>query len=221
MQVQDIALSNAPYFNYMLASEESEAGEGWDYDTWVDDLYAKKTTPEILKACVDGFIKDNGGTSSSNNDQTLSYLNLSYAEEYKTAWENMAVQLKSKVKTSNSDDFNSLIETAKTYAYDGSSNYYYGLIDAKDFVNKLASNSTFNPGSSYTSAVLTAHSHLVEYESHGKGARNSYGLCMYWGQDSSAKSYYSSTYTTLTNWLYLVNQFGYDVQSGGGGGWWW
>ena len=210
MQVQDIAIGNAPYFNYMIASEESEAGEGWDYDTWVDDLYAKKSTPEILKACVDGFILDNGGTSSSSNDQTLSYLDLSYADEYKAAWEDMAVALKSKVNSSNKSSFKTLVRSAKRYAVDSyGSDKYYGLVDAKDFVNKLAANSTFKPDTSYTNAVLTAHSNFVKYSSKGRGAGNSYGLCMYWGQDSDAKSYYSSTYTTLTNWLYLVNNFGY------------
>ena len=210
MQVQDIAIGNAPYFNYMIASEESEAGEGWDYDTWIDDLYAKKTTPEILKACVDGFILDNGGTSSSSNDQTLSYLDLSKAEEYKAAWEDMALALKSKITSSNKSSFKTLVKSAKRYAVDGySSDLYYGLVDAKDFVNKLAANSTFKPDASYTNAVLTAHSNFVKYSSKGRGAGNSYGLCMYWGLDSDAKSYYSSTYTTLSNWLYLVNNFGY------------
>ena len=60
MQVQDIAELNSQYFNYMVGSEESEAGEGWDYDTWVDDVYSGKDTKTVLKAMVDGFIADNG-----------------------------------------------------------------------------------------------------------------------------------------------------------------
>ncbi len=219
MQLQDIAITNSPYFNYMIASEESEAGEGWDYDTWVDDLYAHKDTETILTTICDGFIADNGG-SSSRNDQTLSYLDLAYASEYKTAWESMAGALKNKVSSSNSDSFNSLVETCKTYTEDGSSNYYYGMIDAKDFLNKLTDDKTFAPATTYTDAVNTAFSHLVKYSKKGGGAGNSNGLCMYWGQNSQAKSYYSSTYTELTNWLYLVNNYGYDVQGGGSGGWW-
>ena len=213
MQVQDIANMNAPYFNYMIASEESEAGEGWDYDNWIDDLYAKKSTTSILKAIVDSFISDNGGTSSSSNDQTLSYLNLSYAEEYRTAWEDMAGQLKNKVNSDNKDDFNDLVESAKHYA-----DYYYtsyGLFDAKDFVKKLASNSTFNPGSSYTNAVLNAHSNFVAYSSAGKGAGNSFGLCMFWKISSSSSSY-SSSYG-FSNWAYLNSNYG----GSSGGGWWW
>lgn len=208
MQLQDIAEMNSQYFNYMIASEESESGYGWDYDTWVDDLYAKKDTPTILKACVDGFIADNGGVSSTRNDQTLSYLDLSYASAYKTAWENMATQLKSKLTSSNKSSFNSLVKSTQSYA---DSDYeYFGLFDAKDFINKLSSNSTFNPGSSYTSAVLTAHNNLVAYSSCGKGAGNSYGLCMYWSVTSNTSMYnsYTSSTTNFSVWRSLVSSFG-------------
>ena len=209
MQVQDIASINSDYFNYMIASEESEAGEGWDYDTWVDDSYAHKTTPVILKAIVDGFIADNGGTSSYNNDQTLSYLDLSYMSAYITAWDNMAAQLATKLTSSNKESFNNLVLSAKSYA---DSDYdYYGIFDAKDFVNKLANNSTFKPSSTYTDAVLTAHSNLVAYSLCGKGAGNSYGLCMFWACASSCSksTYYKASMTKFTAWRSLVVTFGY------------
>ena len=209
MQVQDIAEMNSSYFNYMVASEESEAGYGWDYDTWVDDLYAKKSTPDILTAIVDGFIADNGGVNSSSNDQTLSYLDLSYASAYKTAWENMASQLSTKINSGNKSSFNSLVTSCKYYA---DTDYtYFGLFDAKDFINKLSSNSTFNPGSAYTSAVLTAHGNLVKHSSCGKGAGNSYGLAMFWACSSNCykSSYYTSQTTNFTNWRSIVTNFGY------------
>ncbi len=209
MQVQDIAEFNSSYFNYMVASEESEAGYGWDYDTWVDDLYSLKGTTTILKAIVDGFITDNGGTSSSSNDQTLSYLDLSYMDEYKKAWENMASALSNILTSSNKSSFNTLVKGTKYYA--GSSSYqYYGIFDAKDFVNKLAANSTFNPGSTYTNAVLTAFANLVAYSSCGKGAGNSYGLCMFWAVSSNCVkgTYYTSAQTNFSTWRSLVSTYG-------------
>ena len=208
MNVQDVAEFNSHYFNYMIASEESESGYGWDYDTWVDDLYAKKSTTTILKAIVDGFIADNGGVSSSSNDQTLSYLNLSKMAAYKTAWENMAAQLKNKLTSSNKSSFISLVKNCKHY---GDSYYtYYGIFDAKDFLNKLSSNSTFNPGSTYTSAALTAFNNLVEYSSCGKGAGNSNGMCMFYSVASTCykSTYYSSTETNFSTWRSLVSTYG-------------
>ena len=208
MQLQDIAEMNSPYFNYMIASEESEAGEGWDYDTWVDDLFAKKETPTILKAICDGFIADNGGTSSSYNDQTLSYLNLSYADEYLTAWEGMATQLKNKITSSNKSSFKSLVSSCKHYA---DSDYtYFGLFDAKDFVNKLQNNSTFKVDATYADAVKSAHTNLVAYSTKGAGAGNSNGLCMYWPISSTTASYntYTSTTTHFATWRSLASSYG-------------
>ena len=216
MAVQDIAVTNAQYFNYMVASEESEAGYGWDYDTWVDDLYSKKSTTTILKAIVDGFIADNGGASSSSGDQTLSYMNLSYAEAYKTAWENLASQLNSKVTSSNKSSFNSaIVSNIKHY---GDTDYdYFCTFDAWDFVDKLANNSAFSSfkvDSTYTDAVKTAHANLVAYNLAQKGAGVSKGLCMYWpnsSQYSDVSTYYTTSETTLTTWRSFCVNKGYHA----------
>ena len=216
MAVQDIAETNSAYFNYMIASEESEAGYGWDYDTWVDDLYAKKTTNNILKAIVDGFIADNGGASSSSGDQTLSYLNLAYASAYKTAWEAMAAQLNSKVTSSNKSSFNSAI-TSNVKHYADSDYDYFCTFDAYDFVNKLASNSAFSSfriDSSYTDAVIAAHGDLVAYNLAQKGAGVSKGLCMYWPnstQYSDVSTYYTTSETNFTTWRSFCVNKGYHA----------
>ena len=212
MAVQDIAETNSAYFNYMIASEESEAGYGWDYDTWVDDLYSKKTTPNILKAIVDGFISDNGGANSSSGDQTLSYCNLAYAAAYKAAWENMAAQLDSKVTSSNKSTFNSAI-TSNVKHYADSDYDYFCTFDAWDFVDKLANNSAFSSfriDSSYTTAVKNAHANLVAYNVAQKGAGVSKGICMYWpnsSQYSDVSTYYTTSETNFTTWRsFCVNK---------------
>ena len=212
MAVQDIAETNSSYFNYMIASEESEAGYGWDYDTWVDDLYSKKSTTTILKAIVDGFIADNGGASSSSGDQTLSYMNLSYAAAYKLAWENMAAQLNNVVTASNKSTFNSAI-TSNVKHYADSDYDYFCTFDAWDFVDKLANNSAFSSfriDSSYTTAVKNAHANLVAYNLAQKGAGVSKGLCMYWpnsSQYSDVSTYYTTSETNFTTWRsFCVNK---------------
>lgn len=216
MAVQDIAITNAQYFNYMVASEESEAGYGWDYDTWVDDLYSKKSTTTILKAIVDGFIADNGGASSSSGDQTLSYMNLSYAEAYKTAWENLAAQLNSTVTSSNRSSFNTAI-TSNVKHYGDTDYDYFCTFDAWDFVDKLANNSAFSSfkvDSTYTDAVKTAHANLVAYNLAQKGAGVSKGLCMYWpnsSQYSDVSTYYTTSETTLTTWRSFCVNKGYHA----------
>lgn len=227
MQVQDVAETNSQYFNYMVASQESESGYGWDYDNWVDDLYAKKSTEQILTTIVDSFIEDNGGPNISSYeedgetydaDQTLSWLKLSNMSSYKTAFENLATQLKNKITSSNKSNWNSLVKSAKCFGGDG---YYstFGVVDVKDFVNKLAANNTFKPDVTYTNAVLTALNNLVGYSVAQRGAGNAYGLSLYYDFDGEAdhSTYYASSETNFTNWKYIVDT--YCDSSGGWGGW--
>lgn len=117
MGVQDIAEFNSQYFNYMVAAEESEAGEGWDYDTWVDDLYAGKSTPTMLKAICDGFVSayDDIYGGYYDNDQTLAYYNLSYMSEYKSSFEALATQMKSKFNSTVSSNFKKMLKNVKCY----------------------------------------------------------------------------------------------------------
>ena len=216
MQVQDVAEFNSNYFNYMIASEESESGYGWDYDTWVDDLYAKKSTTTILKAVVDGFITSNGGTSSSKNDQTLSYLDLSKMAAYKTAWETMASTINSLVKSYTKSKFQTLLKTCKYYGSDSECEgySYFGIFDAKDVLNKLIATSAFSSASTQLNEAKAAFEQLVAYSSCGKGAGNSYGLCCFFpmkdgsGYTCNTSSVYTTSQTTFTNWRSIVTSYG-------------
>lgn len=217
MQVQDIAEFNSNYFNYMIGSEESEVGEGWDYNTWIDDLYAKKETTTILKAIVDGFISDNGGASSSFSDQTLSYLDLSYMSEYKTAFESFATAMSTQLKSKSVSysTFAAWMSTSvKQFAVDSDdSQEYYCLFDVKDMITKIASHSTYNPGSTYTNAVLNAFSNLVAYSVAQKGAGKAYGLACVYVQSNYGSYYMGSSYTTsttnFTNWRNFLLSYSY------------
>ena len=117
MQVQDIAYKNSEYFNYMIAAQESEAGEGWEYNSWIDDVYAGKDTETILKAICDGFISSYDrtyGAQGYDNDQTLSFLYLSKMDSYKTAFENLAKKVSLAVGTQKSA-FQSMMKNVKEY----------------------------------------------------------------------------------------------------------
>ena len=216
MQVQDIAEFNSQYFNYMIASEESEAGAGWDYDNWLDDAYAKKTTPNILKAIVDSFIVEQGGTSSSYNDQTLSYLDLSYMAAYKSAWETMSSSINSLISNYGKNNFQTLMKTCKCYGSDSDCEgySYFGILDAKDVLNKIKATSAFSSALTQITNALTAFSNVVAYSSCGRGAGNSYGLCCFFpmtdgsGYTCSTSSVYTASQTNFTNWRSIVTSYG-------------
>ena len=212
MQVQDIAEFNSQYFNYMVASEESEAGNGWEYNTWVDDLYADKPTETILTAIVDGFISSTNSSSWSGSDQTLSWLNLSYMSAYKAAWEAMAVAVKPLIASKTS--FQTIMKKVKYYGtdYECEGYSYFGIFDAKDTLNKLKSN--YSGASTQIDAALAAFNNLVGYNKTGSAAGNSYGLCCFFpmkdgsGYTCSTSTYYSTSQTNFSSWREIVTTYG-------------
>ena len=231
MQVQDIADFNSAYFNYMIASEESEAGTGWDYDTWVDDLYAKKSTTNILKAICDGFIADQD--PNYENDQTLSYLDLSKVAAYREAFEALAASMTSIVKTKafstfmknvknyggswlDDDYYQSYLQNGyEEYMFDPNTEvednityhwlygyYDFGSFDAKDFLNKLNSNTSLGVNKTNVSNALTALNQVILYSAKGDEAGNSYGLAFICPMDEwgSENFYNVASETNFVTW---------------------
>ena len=220
MAVQDIAEFNSDYFNYMVASEESEAGAGWDYDTWIDDAYSKKSTETILTAIVDGFIADTNKQYQQNgwgtSDQTLSWCDLSYMAAYKTAWETMSSKIKSMIGSMGKSNFQTLMKTCKYYGSDDESEgySYFGIFDAKDVLTKIKNNSNFSGASTELNNAITAFGNLVRYSKKGAGAGNSYGLCCFFpmtdgsGYTCNTSSVYTVSQTNFTNWRSIVTTYG-------------
>ena len=194
MQFQDAAEFDSHYFNYSVGSEESEAGEGWAYSGWIDDVYAGKDTPTILKANCDSFI------ASVGDDQTLSYLDLSKMADYFTKFEALAAAMANTVN-SNYSTFTSVLKTVKDY---GGSWWYsgldsYGMIDGLDCLNKLGNNTKFASFKNQINEVKAAYNALVAYSKIGPNAGNSNGLCFI----AAVSIDYPASETNFNNWRAL------------------
>ena len=194
MGCQDIAEFNANYFNYMVSSEEVENGDGWDYEGWVDDLYAHKSTEDVLKACCDSFISQYG---TYGNDQTLSVLDLANMENYFNKFEAFAAAIKNTAK-SNLSSFKNLLTSAKCFE-DVSG---YGLIDAYDALSKIKNNSTYSQYSAVIQETMDAFNELVIYSKKGNSAGKAYGLALhacvgYWGSDYPQSETHFNTWRSI------------------------
>ena len=202
MQVQDIALFNSQYFNYMVAAEESEAGEGWDYDTWLDDLYPKMAE---YKVAFDSFASSMKSAISSSSK--------------KEAFANL---LNKKVKSYGGDyyeesDYEYLVEeygyhedwfdkewdsSSQSYYYYAHGWLFFGTFDALDMFNKLYSSSDFSSIKTTVDACRNALKKMVIHNTAGNEAGESHGLCVfvplfrYYGADVD----YSSKDTLFTSW---------------------
>lgn len=230
MQVQDIASLNAEYAKYQVASEESEWGYGWTYNEWIDDLFAKKSTSNILKAIVDSFGSETTACytewqkedPSYVNDQTLSYLDLTKWATYQTAFENVAATLTSVVNTTSKwNTFKNYVNQAQKYgqvdlskypSYSTYNNgYIYDIFDVGGVITSLKSGYSGNSTLvSQLNTLETAYNSVIGHEWHGEAAGNSTGMtlfCPVSGYNES--SYYgTSGMTNLTTWQSFVVSLG-------------
>ena len=221
MEIQDICSLNSEYAKYQVASEEAEWGYGWTYDEWVDDLFAKKSTENILTAIVDSFGTETNSVYSKygeTNDQTLSFVNLANWSTYEDAWEDMASTLSGIV---NSKSAWSSLETVLTSCqrfglvevdYWGTTDYAYDIFDIGSFITKMKASSTYNGNSTLMSkftALQSAYSNLVVHEFHGAGASGATGLCLFAPVAGySYKSSYTSDSTKLSTWRSICASYG-------------
>ena len=213
MQVQDIAEANSHYFNYMVASQESEGGYGWDYDGgWLDSLYADPSgisTSSLLTEICTTFITDN------TSESTLSALDLTKMAAYKTAWENVASGLNSIITSSSKwTTFKNVVNSCKKFGYYDDSDYsgynggyVYDIFDAQDLITKCKNNSNYS--SLQWSALQTAFNDVVICSYYTSDYSGSHGLnffCPISGINGT--SCYSTSQTSFTTWRTLCINYG-------------
>ncbi len=226
MSVAEVADFNSDYFNYMVASEETEPGYGWDYDAWLPTLYADPyvNTETLLAKICDSYVADCADYYTSlsyyypeykngYNDATLAVLDLSKINAFNTAFETVGGNLYSKI-TSNTTwrSFETLMNSCQRFGgyeeNDGSYSYEYDQFDIGQFITNASDNSTFNVDG--LSDLQTALNNLVAYNAYGASYTTAVcGLTMFVAVDGLLVSYgyYTSSDTNYTNWYNLNARF--------------
>ena len=224
MAVQDVAEYNSYNFNYMLCSQESESGYGYDYDAWLPTLYNNPSVNggELLEVIGHTFIEEERGFYQSwygsrwkqYFDQTQSVYDLSKVAAYKTAFENLATSINNVIGTNDSKaaSLGNLIYSAQKYGQSedeyGDAIYPFDIFDVKSTLSKLSSNSSYSSLSSQISAVNNAVDQLVIYEEHGE-ATTGCGICLFCPMSGYSYPYdynSSATLSNFTNWKVVANK---------------
>ena len=190
MQVQDIAEVNSHYFNYMIASEELEEGAGWEYDQWIDKVYAKEDTETILKAIANSYIDE------FEADNTSSILDLNQMSTYYDLFESFALSIK-ETALNNFDTFSNVIRSTKRFN-SGSDFENTCTIDGYDFLCKLQENPTFATFSSQIELVKQAYDNVVLYNRIGETAGEAHGLAIV--IQLTVRMGYDPNETNFNNW---------------------
>ena len=220
MAIQDIASLNASNFNYMLSSQESESGFGYDYDAWLPSLYnnpAAIGTADLLEEIGHTFLEEEAALFAANNwgasDQTQSVYDLSKMAAYQAAFEEVVTGLQSSVNSSSkwSTFVSNNIKTngVQKYGVDDDGNYLYDIYDAEDVLDKIAAN--YSSLASKVQAAKEALHELVVYEEHGSGTSGC-GLNIFCPTEAQYNRYVK-TDTTFSIWWDLCNYSGLCLES--------
>ena len=217
MAAQDIAEYNSYNFNYMLCSQESEAGYGYDYDAWLPTLYGNSgiSGADLLPVIGHTFIEEEkalyqsyyGSRWQQYFDQTQSVYDLSKMSAYKSAFEALATSLNSIIGTTSSKikALRNIILNSREYGLDENGNSSgFNIYDLEEALTQIKTNSTFSSTSGAVDTVLSAMEDLVIYEEHGQGTTGC-GICLFCPMTYNWR-YGSSTQSNFTNWITVANK---------------
>lgn len=174
----------APYARYVVASEEVEPGEGWNYKSWISYLCKNPTcsTEDLGKHIVDSYLQ-----LCKQNDQddtaTLSMVNLGKIKNVYTSFVKMASEMSA--NTSDISSFKSIKQEAKAARYFGTrtaNEGYNNMTDLGDMTKKLSS----SLDKSVTDPLLHAIKDAVVYEKHGSSRSEATGISVFYPVKSDA-----------------------------------
>ena len=165
------------YAHYMVASEETEPGTGWDYVTWLEYLSenAGCSGKDVGKSIVDSYMRKCESIGQEDL-ATLSVTDLTKLPPLSAAFRNYSGEL---VKsTENASNFQTIVQGAaqsESYGERTGSGGTYDMVDLGDLMNNTGSILTKHSGD-----VLKALKDVVVYESHGLFRSKATGLAVFY-----------------------------------------
>ena len=186
MQNLELAAINAEFAQYMVASQVSENGGGWDYTPWVTELYKNKEgqTSTLLTKICDSFVD----YYSSSSNQTLSWVYLDRVATFTSAFDSFVKTSGKTYSTYKSAANNALCFERDTCSYD-----LGGILNYSSL--------------SVTSEVKSAYSNIVGYTRYNTSyyrSKQPTGVNFFVGNYTDEDTYEAITKDTLPNWSAMV-----------------
>lgn len=174
MSTIEVANVLASYSNYMIASEESEAGTGWAYKTVLNALAEDPTLSgaELGKVVADSAYKSL--TRDNKKMFTTSVIDLSKVDAICKAFDAAAEDMSAYVDENSTADIVKLIKQALNFGGNSRSEGYTNMVDLGDMMNKV---STLVPS---CAEVVEAINEAIVYKVNGNAVSNASGIAVYY-----------------------------------------
>ncbi len=177
MATAEIAYMYDGYADYLVASEETEPGDGWDYDF----LNTVKNNPSVsAKALSQSILNYYMSWYSSSNDVTFSVIDIAYASALVSALDTFC---DAAINTGNGSRYNGF--TSGVADFSGYTKDLYGYLE--NVTNSSSVSSTIKGYAQNVMDIITDD--LVVYEDHGSSWNNeAYGVSITMKSDTSTYS---------------------------------
>jgi hypothetical protein len=174
MATGEIIYQYKNYANYLIASEQTVPGEGWDYN-FLSKIKSKPAiTPLTLSKSVLTYYKNYYSKTKEGADSTLSVINLSYADKFGKAIDDLCVSAMNSGVSKTT--FANLSQSLPMFGYysNGSKNYYYTK-DLYSYLEKIINSSEVFQNVKEKAQVLMNlmnDKKFIVTEWHGSGWKN-------------------------------------------------
>lgn len=165
------------YAHYMVASEETEPGTGWDYVEWLNYLSGNPgcSGKDLGKTIVDSYMAKCASIDQESM-ATLAVSDLTKLPDLSAAFRNYSGELV--MSTQNASDFQYVVQGAtqsESYGERSGSEGTYDMVDLGDLMNNTGGVLT-----EYSDDVLDALDDVVVYEDHGRYRSRASGLSVFY-----------------------------------------
>ncbi|MCR5419628.1 MAG: hypothetical protein K6E98_01315 [Lachnospiraceae bacterium] len=163
MATLETARMLVPYSDYLIASEEMEPGNGWDYTNWVAELIKEPDIPveDIGKRIIDDFASEN---EKEGNLYTLSLIDLKQIDKVYTQMLDFLKDFKVSLENKQFDRLSKARNDARSF---GNGNYeqvdIIDLSDKADYGNKETLSGTVNDAVLYFKTNMKYANGLAMY----------------------------------------------------------
>jgi hypothetical protein len=133
----EVGVALKDYSNFMIASEESEPGWGWNY-AFLSENTGNTKTEELGEAVVRNFLK-HYDDYPYKVQLSLSVMNLAKLDKVASSADKLFDTVKEEINTSNFSEYSRIMTRSMIYGYNGRDSDSYDLVDLQDLASALES----------------------------------------------------------------------------------
>lgn len=208
MSSVEVAHVLSEYANYMIASQEFEPGNGWDY-SFLEKIDSSVNSIDFGNYIVNSYYKYYADKSYVNG-VSLSFIRLNKMELVEQALDDLFTLIDNDLTI----DFSMISRTrsnSKSFGRVSDSEYYYDLVDLNDFINKLPSKYEDN-----VKKLKNALDDLIIYEK--TDLDNTNGISIYFPYDNKKEVTTSiitySKFSFADNYYKFISDFANKLTNG-------